>query len=148
MEKVKLPKAVVEILDKAKEISGEDKARLMAIVLQRNETYELAYNNIIKLAAAIEFGYEEEKEIDIEKRNRAFKKFNREIDEFRPYDIGITKEGKRVHVETGTDKQGEVTVLFGNEEDGYLLMTIKADDLMPRYFVEQRLDIDQEEYEL
>ncbi|CAM4359478.1 hypothetical protein BAMA_16205 [Bacillus manliponensis] len=80
-----------------------------------------------------------EKEIAVIVRQRAFEKFNRKINEFRPDDVAITKEQEWVHVVTGTNTSGEVEVLYGNEEE-YFAVKLAAADLFPRYFAEQRLD--------
>ncbi|MGG1147641.1 hypothetical protein [Bacillus wiedmannii] len=82
-----------------------------------------------------------EAEVKEYQRAAAFVKNNRIFNLFMPYDIATDTEGQIVRVEKGTDKSGNVVVLYGNEEDGYLTVVKAAAELTLRYMVEDRVDL-------
>ncbi|MGG1340139.1 hypothetical protein ABE244_06075 [Bacillus toyonensis] len=207
-EKVKIPKEIADILDQKAYASGPD---AMHQLLDKNAhklfKTDWAYRkgNLIKLAMAIEDGYEveaptfkkddyfvfesddvkwiakcsgmegdlicfdyaiefklgrydfdedgkmpnylfnprvateeESKEL---RRAAAFVKNNRIFNLFIPFDVATDTKGQIVRVEKGTDESGNVVVLYGNEEDGYLTVIKKATELTLRYMVEDRVDL-------
>ncbi|MDA2113125.1 hypothetical protein PDN20_28315 [Bacillus cereus] len=75
------------------------------------------------------------------RRAAAFIRNNRRFNQFMPFDIAIDKSGNVVRVEKETDKDGNVVVLYGNEEDGYLAASRPAAELTLRYLAEDRVDL-------
>ncbi|HDR6825807.1 TPA: hypothetical protein QCV86_002998 [Bacillus thuringiensis] len=82
---------------------------------------------------------EEVKELQ---RTAAFIKNNRTFNLFKPYDVATDKKGNAVRVEKETDKDGNVVVFYGNEEDGYLATSRSASELTLRYLAEDRVDLE------
>lgn len=82
-----------------------------------------------------------EDEVKELQRAAVFIKNNRKFNQFMPFDIAIDKSGHVVRVEKETDKDGDVVVFYGNEEDGYLAASRPAAELTLRYLAEDRVDL-------
>ncbi|WP_242249330.1 hypothetical protein [Bacillus cereus group sp. BfR-BA-01328] len=82
---------------------------------------------------------EEAKELQ---RAAAFIKNDRTFNLFKPYDVAIDNQGNVVRIEKETDKDGNVVVFYGNEEDGYLATSRPASELTLRYLAEDRVDLE------
>lgn len=78
---------------------------------------------------------EEVKEL---KRAASFVKNNRKFNLFMPFDIATDKKGAWVRVVKQLNTTGEVIVLYGNEEDGYLATSRPAAELNLQYLAEDR----------
>lgn len=76
------------------------------------------------------------------RRAATFIKNNRKFNQFMPFDIAIDKDGSVVRVEKETSGDGNVVVLYGNEEDGYLATSRPASELTLRYLAENRVDLE------
>ncbi|KAA0784323.1 DUF1642 domain-containing protein [Bacillus sp. BB56-3] len=205
---VKIPKEIADILG-LKQYSSAPNAMWEILNKQAHELFKTSWlfekGNLIKLARAIEYGYEveapvirkndyvvfENKDVkwiakcsgvegneieyayaiefklgkydhddggkvtmdlfdvrvateDEEKalrRAAAFIKNNRKFNQFMPFDIAVDKSGYVVRVEKETDKDGNVVVFYGNEEDGYLSASRPAAELTLRYLAEDRVDL-------
>lgn len=208
-EKVKIPKEIADILDLKAYASGPD-AMLQLLEKNAHKLFKTDWafrkGNLIKLAKAIEDGYEIEspaikkgeyfvfetnqvkwiarctktvgfqvhfdyaiefklgrydydkdgsipsdvfdiriatkQEVAELRRAAAFVKNNRMFNLFTPHDIATDKNGCVVRVEKETDKEGNVVVFYGNEEDGYLAASRPAAELTLRYLAEDRVDLE------
>lgn len=84
----------------------------------------------VRLATA-----EEVKEL---KRAASFIKNNRKFNLFMPFDIATDTNGSWVRVVEQLNVSGDVVVLYGNEEDGYLATSRPAAELNLQYLAEDR----------
>ncbi|HDX9607363.1 TPA: hypothetical protein ROY11_004501 [Bacillus cereus] len=76
------------------------------------------------------------------RRAAAFIKNNRKFNQFMPFDMAVDKLGYIVRVKKETDKDGNVVVFYGNEQDGYLATARPAEELTPCFFAEDRVDLE------
>lgn len=204
-EKVKIPKEIAEVLD-LKAYASSPNAMWEILNKQAHKLFKTTWifekGNLIKLARAIEYGYEVEgptiqkgdyvvfenekvkwiaeccgvedsklqfdyaiefnlgkydydnggevpidmfdvrlataKEVKELKRAASFIKNNRTFNLFMPFDIATDTNGAWVRVVEQLDVSGDVVVLYGNEEDGYLATSRPAAELNLQYLAEDR----------
>ena len=79
-----------------------------------------------------------EEEVKELKRAASFIKNNRKFNLFMPFDIATDTNGSWVRVVEQLDVSGDVVVLYGNEEDGYLATSRPAAELNLQYLAEDR----------
>lgn len=74
------------------------------------------------------------------KRAASFVKNNRKFNLFMPFDMATDTNGAWVRVVEQLDVSGDVVVLYGNEEDGYLATSRPAAELNLQYLAEDRVN--------